>query len=88
MRYLELSKAMDAITRDLDFFDVEHRTEDLHPDSIDVLFYDDCDIRVYCDRDFYSVSWEVPGGVSCTDSLATLKFWIADKVSKHERGED
>ncbi len=88
MRYLELSNAVEAINKDLDFFGVEHKTADLHPDSVDILFYDDCDIRIYRDRDFYSVSWEVPGGVSCTDSLATLKFWIADKVSKHERGED
>ena len=56
MRYLELSNAVDAINKDLDFFGVEHRTADLHPDSVDILFYDDCDIRIYRDRDFYSVS--------------------------------
>jgi hypothetical protein len=88
MRYLELANAVDAIIKDLDFFGVEHKTADLHPDSVDILFYDDCDIRIYRDRDFYSVSWEVPGGVSCTDSLATVKYWIANKVSEHERGEE
>ena len=86
MRYLELSNAVDAINKDLDFFGVEHKTADLHPDSVDILFYDD--FRIYRDRDFYSVSWEVPGSVSCTDSLATVKFWIANKVSQHEHGED